>query len=78
MIFGSCHFLCHQFTGRDEPNQIMADMGPLFKEAALRRELPVSEKHETGPAIEAAPVLYSGFCGADPMPVSPVDLHFAS
>ena len=26
MIFGSCHFLCHQFTQVDEPDQIMADM----------------------------------------------------
>ena len=26
MIFGSCHFLCHQFTQRDEPDQIIADI----------------------------------------------------
>ena len=29
MIFGSCHFLCHQFTQRDESNQIIADMDAL-------------------------------------------------
>ena len=26
MIFRSCHFLCHQFTQRDELAQIVADM----------------------------------------------------
>ncbi len=26
MTFGSCHFLCYQFTQRDKPNQIIADM----------------------------------------------------
>ncbi len=29
MIFGSCHFLCQQFTQRDEPDQIIADMDAL-------------------------------------------------
>ena len=29
MIFGSCHFLFHQFTQRDEPNQVIADMNAL-------------------------------------------------
>ncbi len=29
MIFGSCHFLFHQFTQRDEPYQIIADMDAL-------------------------------------------------
>ena len=29
MIFGSCHFLRHQFTQRDEPDQIIADMDAL-------------------------------------------------
>ena len=29
MIVGSCHFLCHQFTQRDEPDQIIADMDAL-------------------------------------------------
>ena len=38
MIFGSCHFLCHQFTQRDEPNQIIADMDALsaFSAAFIR------------------------------------------
>ena len=38
MIFGSCHFLCHQFTQRDEPNQIIADMDALsaFPTAFIR------------------------------------------
>ena len=29
MIFGSCHFLFHQFTQWDEPDQIIADMDAL-------------------------------------------------
>ena len=29
MIFGSCRFLFHQFTQRDEPDQIIADMDAL-------------------------------------------------
>ena len=29
MIFWSCHFLCHQFTQRDEPDQIIVDMDAL-------------------------------------------------
>ena len=29
MIFGSCHFLCHQFIQRDKPDQIIADMDDL-------------------------------------------------
>ena len=29
MIFGSCHFLCHQFIQRDEPNKVIADMNAL-------------------------------------------------
>ena len=38
MIFGSCHFLCHQFTQRDEPNQIVADVDALaaFPAAFIR------------------------------------------
>ena len=38
MIFGSCHFLCHQFTQRDEPEQIIADMDALaaFSAAFIR------------------------------------------
>ena len=38
MIFGSCHFLFHQFTQRDEPYQIIADMGALaaFPAAFIR------------------------------------------
>ena len=39
MIFGSCHFLFHQFTQRDEPYQIIADMDALtaFSAAFIRR-----------------------------------------
>ena len=29
MIFGSCHFLFHQFTQRDKPDQIITDMDAL-------------------------------------------------
>jgi len=29
MIFGSCHFLCHQFTQGNKPDQIIADMDAL-------------------------------------------------
>ena len=38
MISGSCHFLCHQFTQRDEPDQIIADMDALaaFSAAFIR------------------------------------------
>ena len=38
MIFGSYHFLCHQFTQRDEPDQIIADMDALaaFSAAFIR------------------------------------------
>ena len=38
MIFGACHFLCHQFTQRDEPDQIIADMVVLvaFSAAFVR------------------------------------------
>ena len=38
MIFGSCHFLFHQFTQRDEPNQIVADVDALaaFPAAFIR------------------------------------------
>ena len=38
MIFGSCHFLCHQFTQRDEPYQIIAYMDALtaFSAAFVR------------------------------------------
>ena len=38
MIFGSCHFLCHQFTQRDKLNQIIADMDTLaaFSAAFIR------------------------------------------
>ena len=38
MIFGSCHFLFPQFTQRDEPNQIIADMDALaaFSAAFIR------------------------------------------
>ncbi len=36
MIFGSCHFLCHQFTQRNEPNQIIADMDvPLMDQVLI-------------------------------------------
>lgn len=38
MIFGLCHFLFHQFTQRDEPYQIIADMDALtaFSAAFIR------------------------------------------
>lgn len=38
MIFGSCHFLCHQFTQRDELDQIIADKDVLaaFSAAFIR------------------------------------------
>ena len=38
MIFGSCHFLFHQFTQGDEPYQIIADMDALtaFSAAFIR------------------------------------------
>ena len=38
MVFGSCHFLFHQFTQRDEPDQIIADMNALtaFSAAFIR------------------------------------------
>ena len=38
MIFGSCLFLFHQFTQRDEPYQIIADMDALtaFSVAFIR------------------------------------------
>ena len=38
MIFGSCHFLCHQFTQWNEPDQIIADMDALaaFSAAFIR------------------------------------------
>ena len=38
MIFGSCHFLFHQVTQRDEPDQIIADMDALtaFSAAFIR------------------------------------------
>ena len=38
MIFGSCHFLCHQFTQRDKLNQIIADVDTLaaFSAAFIR------------------------------------------
>ena len=38
MIFGSCHFLCHQFTQWDEPDQIIADVDALaaFSTAFVR------------------------------------------
>ena len=38
MIFGSCLFLFHQFTHRDEPYQIIADMDALtaFSVAFIR------------------------------------------
>ncbi len=38
MIFGSCHFLHHPFTQRDESNQIIADMDALaaFSAAFIR------------------------------------------
>ena len=38
MIFGSCHFLFHQFTQRDEPYQIVTDMDALaaFSTAFIR------------------------------------------
>ena len=29
MTFGLCHFLCHQFIQRDEPDQIIAAMDAL-------------------------------------------------
>ncbi len=40
MIFGSCHFLFHQFTQRDEPDQIIADMDALtaFSAAFIDRQ----------------------------------------
>ena len=34
MIFGSCHFLCHQFTQWDEPDPIIADMNALASYSA--------------------------------------------
>ena len=39
MIFGSCHFLCHQFTQRDESYQIITDVDALvaFSAAFIRR-----------------------------------------
>ena len=38
MIFGSCHSLFHQFTQRDEPDQIIADVDALaaFSAAFIR------------------------------------------
>ena len=38
MIFGSCHFLFHQFIQRDEPDQIIADVDALaaFSAAFIR------------------------------------------
>ena len=38
MIFGSCHFLFHQFTQWDESDQIVADMDALaaFSAAFVR------------------------------------------
>ncbi len=38
MIFGSCHFLFHQFIQWNEPNQIIADMDALaaFSVAFIR------------------------------------------
>ena len=38
MIFGSCHFLCHQFIQWDKTNQVIADMDALtaFSAAFIR------------------------------------------
>ena len=38
MILGSCHFLFHQFTQRNESNQIIADLDALatFSNAFIR------------------------------------------
>ena len=93
MIFGSCHFLCHPLTGRDEAGRITADMDAL---AASSFTLRYSGQGSTwqGSRFEAGmtglkkmkpawPLRSCRFClwdfsGQNPMIVSPADFCCAS
>ena len=45
MISGSCHFLCHQFTQRDELDQIIADKDVLAAFSAAFIRSPDIDRH---------------------------------